>query len=55
MVEIFTGDERYSGTDAEVFLTVYGEKGETSEQHLNKSKTHWNKFERNNVIIQQIL
>ena len=41
LVEVFTGDERNAGTDSEVFLTIYGEKGETSEIHLKKSKTHF--------------
>jgi len=51
LVEVFTGDEKYGGTDAEVFLTIYGEKSDTSEKHLAKSNTHFDKFERNHVII----
>ena len=46
---MFTGDEKKAGTDAEVFICLFGEKGESSEYHLNESETHNNKFERNHV------
>lgn len=49
MVDVYTGDVKDGGTDAEVFLTMYGEKAETSEIHLNKSKSHMNKFETDHV------
>ena len=51
---MFTGDEKNGGTDSEVFLTIYGEKCDTSEKHLKKSSTHFDKFERNHVIIKFI-
>ena len=46
---MFTGDERGAGTDSNIFLTIIGELGETSEKPLDKSETHFNKFERNKV------
>nr|KAI8760088.1 lipoxygenase homology domain-containing protein 1-like [Biomphalaria glabrata] len=46
-VKVFTGDVSYAGTDANVFITLYGEHGDTGERHLKESATHVNKFERN--------
>ncbi|RNA20949.1 lipoxygenase homology domain-containing 1 [Brachionus plicatilis] len=48
-IEVYTGDLPKCGTDSNVFITLYGEDSESSEFHLNKSETHLNKFERNNV------
>lgn len=45
-----TGDERGAGTDANVFLMIYGDQGDTGERQLSKSATNKNKFERNQVI-----
>lgn len=41
-----TGDLRGAGTDADVFLTIYGPKGDTGERVLDNSA---NNFERNQV------
>lgn len=49
LVEVYTGDEKMSGTDSNVFLTMIGEDGESSEKHLAESETNFNKFERNHV------
>ena len=46
---MFTGDVKGAGTDANVFLTIYGEYGDTGERQLLKSETNSNKFERRNV------
>ena len=48
-VHVFTGDEAGGGTNANVLLTIYGEHGDTGERKLDKSETHMDKFERNNV------
>ncbi|CAI9730794.1 homology domain-containing 1-like isoform X1 [Octopus vulgaris] len=45
-VKVVTGDVFGAGTDANVFLTIYGEHGDTSERNLSKSQ-NMNKFERN--------
>ncbi|XP_065836583.1 lipoxygenase homology domain-containing protein 1-like [Oscarella lobularis] len=45
-VSVFTGDVRGAGTDSNVFLTLYGEEGDSGERKLQKSQTHMNKFER---------
>ena len=48
-MKVYTGDERFAGTDANVFLTIYGENGDTGERALKDSSTNINKFERNQV------
>ena len=45
-VLVRTSDVRGAGTDADVFLTVYGPKGDTGERELAASG---NNFERNKV------
>ncbi len=50
-VEVYTGDHPKAGTDANVFLTMFGETVQSPETPLNDSETHLNKFERNNVSI----
>ena len=49
-VFVYTGDVRSAGTDANVFLTMFGENGDTGERPLSKSETHKDKFERGQVI-----
>ena len=46
---MFTGDEWGAGTDANIFLNLYGENGDTGERELKDSSTNINKFERNKV------
>ncbi|XP_062503862.1 lipoxygenase homology domain-containing protein 1-like isoform X2 [Corticium candelabrum] len=50
-VHVFTGDVSGGGTDANVFLTVFGQLGDSGERKLLKSETHRNKFERNHEDI----
>uniref|UniRef100_A0A8D3DQI5 Lipoxygenase homology PLAT domains 1 n=1 Tax=Scophthalmus maximus TaxID=52904 RepID=A0A8D3DQI5_SCOMX len=45
-VSVMTGDVYGAGTDANVFLTIYGDLGDTGERKLRKSETNNNKFER---------
>ncbi|XP_061733262.1 LOW QUALITY PROTEIN: lipoxygenase homology domain-containing protein 1 [Nerophis ophidion] len=45
-VRIKTGEKKYAGTDANVFMTLYGTKDDTGIINLKSSKTHRNKFER---------
>jgi hypothetical protein len=49
VAHVFTGDKSGAGTDANVFLTIYGEKGDSGERELVKSKTNKNKFEQKQV------
>lgn len=49
VIEVFTGDERRAGTDANVYLTLIGDKDDSTEKALVKSETHLNKFERNHM------
>lgn len=48
-VSVFTGDESGAGTDANVFLNIIGENGDSGERKLHKSETHMDKFEKNHV------
>uniref|UniRef100_H3DGZ8 Lipoxygenase homology PLAT domains 1 n=1 Tax=Tetraodon nigroviridis TaxID=99883 RepID=H3DGZ8_TETNG len=48
-VSVRTGDMFGAGTDASVFLTVYGDLGDTGERKLAKSENNKNKFERGQV------
>ena len=43
---IKTGDEKNSGTDASVWVQVYGDKGDTGHVQLKKSGMMENLFER---------
>lgn len=45
IVHIFTGSKMTAGTDANVLITMYGEKGDSSERKLDNIE---NNFERNN-------
>ncbi|XP_061116516.1 lipoxygenase homology domain-containing protein 1 [Conger conger] len=48
-VTVTTGTESGAGTDANVFLTIYGNMGDTGDRKLSKSETNKNKFERGAV------
>ncbi len=54
-VEVFTGDVLRAGTDSNVFITLFGDFGDSGEKKLVKSETHVNKFERNQVFYKLIL
>jgi ribosomal protein L25 (general stress protein Ctc) len=41
-----TGDIRSAGTDANVFLTIYGEKKDSGKIELARSENNKNPFER---------
>ena len=43
-VNVTTCDERSAGTDANVYITLYGENGDTGKHFLKSSKTHRDKF-----------
>ncbi|XP_055478766.1 lipoxygenase homology domain-containing protein 1 isoform X3 [Psammomys obesus] len=45
-VQIFTGNVPGAGTDAKVYITIYGDLGDTGERYLGKSENRTNKFER---------
>ena len=48
---MFTGDKFNAGTDANVYITIFGENGDTGERKLLKSETNTDKFERGKVRI----
>ncbi|UJR34623.1 hypothetical protein I4U23_027400 [Adineta vaga] len=45
-ITVVTGDKDRSGTDARVFLIIYGDKENSGEHQLVKSETNKNKFEQ---------
>ena len=45
-VDVYTGDKFGCGTDANVYCTIFGDKGDTGKRQLERSETHTNKFER---------
>ena len=48
-MEVFTGDVKGGGTDANVFISIFGDKGDSGERALRNSETNRDKFERNKV------
>lgn len=44
----YTGDSKFAGTDANVFVTLYGSERQSEELHLQKSLDHDDSFERGN-------
>ena len=48
-VNVHTGDVFRAGTDANVFVTIYGDQGDTGERQLKNSETFSDKFERGHV------
>lgn len=51
-VHVFTGTMWGAGTDANVYINIYGEVGDTGERRLKKSN-HLNKFEKGQVKISE--
>ena len=48
-VTVYTGEDSKAGTDANVFIQIFGQCGDTGYRKLMASKTNANKFERGNV------
>ncbi|KAF1608086.1 Lipoxygenase homology domain-containing protein 1, partial [Eudyptes chrysolophus] len=48
-VKVKTGDKKNAGTDANIFITLYGSKDDTGIVSLKASKINKNKFERGKV------
>jgi lipoxygenase homology domain-containing protein 1 len=51
LVDVQTGNKTSAGTNANVFLNIFGEFGDTGDRWLNKSETHKDKFERNQLDV----
>ena len=45
-VYVFTGDKWGAGTDANVYVVLFGDSDDTGQVWLKTSKTNKNKFER---------
>ena len=48
VVQVFTGSKSMAGTDANVYINVFGERGDTGIRALTKSQ-NINKFEKGKV------
>ena len=53
-VEVHTGDKRNAGTDANVFINIFGDLGDTGERSLERSETNKNSFERAQIDVFKI-
>ena len=52
IVGVYTADILLAGTDANVYMTIYGERGDTGKRKLLKSLTNDNnKFEQGSVSV----
>jgi len=51
IVNVITGNETRCGTDANVFLTIFGDQSDSGERPLKNSETNKNKFEKGQVSI----
>ena len=54
VVEVFTGNISEAGTNANVFLKMYGNRGESKEEKLRQSETNKDKFERGRVSLSTV-
>ena len=50
-VNVKTGDVLGAGTDANVFMVIFGEHGDSGELALKNSETYKDKFERNHTDV----
>ena len=50
-ISVYTGDHWAAGTDANVYITMYGSKGDSGKRWLYHSDTNPEKFQRNKVRI----
>ncbi|XP_069127319.1 uncharacterized protein [Argopecten irradians] len=53
-VEVYTGNEQTAGTAANVFLQLFGERGDTGRRRLLTSRNNDNKFEQGAMDIFEI-
>ena len=52
LVQVHTGKKSYAGTDANVYINIFGDLGDTGNRFLKYSKTNRNKFEKGKVCHQ---
>jgi hypothetical protein len=48
-VSVYTGEARAAGTDANVSIHIFGERGDTGKRRLLKALNNNNKFEEGQV------
>ena len=52
-LDVYTGDARGAGTDANVYVEVFGKRGDTGRRRLRKSINNSNKFEQGKVSVRK--
>ena len=50
-VDVYTGKKSSAGTDANVYINIFGDLGDTGRRYLRQSKTNKNKFEKGQVSV----
>ena len=50
-MDVFTGNLPGAGTDANVFLNIFGDRDKSKERKLDQSETNKDKFERARVSL----
>ena len=50
-ISVYTGDHWAAGTDANVYITMFGSKGDSGKRWLYHSDSNPEKFQRNKVRI----
>lgn len=48
LVQVYTGSRSMAGTDANVYINIFGDRGDTGVRALKKSQ-NMNKFEKGKV------
>jgi hypothetical protein len=52
-VEVYTGSVKYAGTDANVYINIFGELGDTGQRWLKHPvSSNINKFEKKDLSLQ---
>lgn len=54
-VIVKTGSDRGAGTDANVFITLYGERGCTTKRKLNSRKNDFERDQRDSFVLEVCL
>ena len=53
-MQVYTGSKSKAGTDANVYINVFGDRGDTGVRPLKESRTNRNKFEKGKVGYQRM-
>ncbi|KAK2194040.1 hypothetical protein NP493_3g07026 [Ridgeia piscesae] len=51
-VTVFTGDKKGAGTDADVFITMFGDLGDSGERRLDTSKNNFERAQQDEFVLE---